>query len=436
MSDAPPSEPGGPTLAAPGHDGCAPERAAVRAGCDDAARTQLAHEGAVEALREARRSLAAVRHAEEAARIVADPRHRGEEKARAREQYEQGRALATDDAERAAALATWVRALDTINRAALRASRSLGAARAQTEGQQRELGDAERAEQAARIAAESAKEACLQARVLLARCEEEMEAAARMSADHPVEAAQSVLVAAGDGLRPETGGSRRAPTASDTTGRAGPVAPPAPRPKPEPMPRGAAAPAIGQDEPLVVERLLAGDRTAFAMVAERIAEQTGHQPAHELLGIQELVHAIVAAAGRRGYLVFDKRHPLWSQLDENEARDVVGALARLGFQLEPAEGWRGGRAPTSRDLSIALGYAGVEARSLRQHPTDAELRVLPSSIGVDARALLAAEAPDLALERVVRMLEERADRLGALWDDWGQVRPILLSGVHVLQSQG
>src|SRR3990172_6356184 len=126
MSDAPPSEPGGPTLAAPGHDGCAPERAAVRAGCDDAARTQLAHEGAVEALREARRSLAAVRHAEEAARIVAEP----------------------------------------------------------------------------------AKEACLQARVLLARCEEEMEAAARMSADHPVEAAQLVLVAAGDGLRPETGGAR------------------------------------------------------------------------------------------------------------------------------------------------------------------------------------------------------------------------------------
>jgi hypothetical protein len=45
---------------------------------------------------------------------------------------------------------------------------------------------------------------------------------------------------------------------------------------------------------------------------------------------------------------------------------------------------------------------------------------------VDAPALLAAEAPDLALDHIVPMLGERADSLGPLWEEWGQIRPVLL----------
>ena len=87
----------------------------------------------------------------------------------------------------------------------------------------------------------------------------------------------------------------------------------------------------------------------------------------------------------------------------DEARDVLAALTRLGFRFEPAEGWHAGRAPTPSDLAMALAYAGLDARNVRGLPSAAELRTLPSSIGVDARAFLATFAPDLAMDQLVRL---------------------------------
>jgi hypothetical protein len=128
----------------------------------------------------------------------------------------------------------------------------------------------------------------------------------------------------------------------------------------------------------------------------------------------------------------DASNEFWSRLTAEESRDVLAALARLGFQVEPSEGWHAGRAPVQSDLSMALAYAGLDARSLRHLPSNAQLRDLPRSITVDARSLLIDEAPDLGLDHVVRMLGQRADPLGPLWDDWGYVRPILLSDVRNL----
>ena len=82
-----------------------------------------------------------------------------------------------------------------------------------------------------------------------------------------------------------------------------------------------------------------------------------------------------------------------------ESRLVIGALARLGFHLEPAEGWQGGRAPVPADLSVALGYAGLDARHMRALPSAEELRALPQSIDVDGRAFLSERAPDLAVDQ-------------------------------------
>ena len=106
---------------------------------------------------------------------------------------------------------------------------------------------------------------------------------------------------------------------------------------------------------------------------------------------------------------------------------MLAALARLGFQVEPGQGWLADRAPVQSDLAMALAYAGLDARSLRYQPSNAQLRELPRSVAVDTRALLLDDAPDLALDHVVRMLEQRADPLGPLWDGWGYVRPLLLS---------
>jgi hypothetical protein len=67
-------------------------------------------------------------------------------------------------------------------------------------------------------------------------------------------------------------------------------------------------------------------------------------------------------------------------------------------------------------------------------PSADELRVLPDSIGVDGRAFLATVAPDLTVDHVVHALGRRASQLEPLWNEWGQVRPTLLSDRHALGS--
>ena len=187
-------------------------------------------------------------------------------------------------------------------------------------------------------------------------------------------------------------------------------------------------------EPLVIESMVSGDRRALELAASAIAEHTGGSAAEASLQLQELVDAIISTASAEGYLVFDGRHPFWALLSVEEAHDVVAALARLGFQFEPAEGWHAGRAPAPADLSMALAYAGLDARNMRHLPSAEELRSLPLSIGVDGRAFLAALAPDLAIDHLVHSLGRRAATLEPLWDAWGQVRPILMSDRRSLGS--
>jgi hypothetical protein len=165
-----------------------------------------------------------------------------------------------------------------------------------------------------------------------------------------------------------------------------------------------------------------------------VAEVGRLSPAGIRAQLQELVDAIGSAAGSAGYLLFDEGHPFWAHLSVEEARDVTAALARLGFRFEPAEGWHAGRAPMPADLAVALAYAGLDARRVRGLPSAEELRALPASIGVDARAFLAAGAPDLAMDQLVALLGPRAARLGPLWDVWGLARPVLLGPRRSLGS--
>ncbi len=83
---------------------------------------------------------------------------------------------------------------------------------------------------------------------------------------------------------------------------------------------------------------------------------------------------------------------------------------------------------------MALAYAGLDPRNMRHLPSAEDLRLLPGSIGVDARAFLAARAPTLAMDQLVSTLGRRAEPLEPLWNEWGQVRPVLLTDRHELGS--
>lgn len=381
-----------PAPGAPSADACAELRAAVATRCEEAHRTKTEYEAATEHMRDLRRDLVSARRHEEAALAEADPALRSADKDKAREAYQQARQLAQDDDELQAASAAWAESIDRINRSARLTQRAASKTRAAVGALEQALREADRAPQAARMQAEAAEAACLDARVRLASCEE--------GAMEQTEAAIPTV------FEPHaaTGGHATAITSSAAR------------------------------EPLVIESMLSGDRRALELAAEMVGEHTGLAPAQARLQLQELVDVIVSLAAEEGFLIFDVGHPFWSALTQEEGRDVIAALARLGFQFEPTEGWHAGRAPAPSDLSMALAYAGLDARNMRDLPSADQLRGLPQSIGVDARAFLSAQAPDLAVDHIVNLLGRRAEQLEPLWDEWGQVRPILLSPRHDLGS--
>jgi hypothetical protein len=372
-------------------EACAAARAEVDARCAESHQATSAHETTVERVHELKRDLLAARRRLEEAKKADDPQLRAAEKAAARDTYQLARTTAETDEELREATAAWAKALDRINRTAALRRREVAKARAATTTVEGALHAAERDEQTARLHADQAEAACLDARVRLAACEEAVEqretATATVFEPHAA-----------------TGGHAVAITEA------------------------------AEGAPLVIESIVSGDRVALELAATRIAEHVGRAPAEIQLHLQELLDAVLSAAAEDGFLVFDQAHRFWSGLDFAEARDVIGALARLGFIFEPTEGWHAGRAPAPADLSMALAYAGLDARNMRGLPSAEELRALPGSIGVDGRAFLAARAPELAIDNVVRALGRRAAALEPLWNEWGQVRPTLLSDRHALES--
>lgn len=373
--------------------------------CEQAGAVRQEARKAEAAHAEARRALALARASLEAAREAVDHRRRLAEKAHLKEVYRGALAVAATPQARASAAADWARGVDRVNRAARRARGTLATATAHAS--QAEIADQETASamRAARIRAESAEVACLEARSRLAACEE-------------AETGPSARVRSAPGA-PElpAGGPGRSPA----TAPGHPLAPIPPQASPSQRI------LVGQGGRLVMEAILWGDRAALVEAAAEIAERTGGQARSVTLQVKALADALSACATARGYISVDRQHPFWSRLSEEEARDIMRAFADMGFRVEPGMGWLGGRAPVSKDLSVALAYAGIDPRTIRHMLPSDELAALPDRVGVDAVAMLAAEAPDLSLERLVALLEERSLPLSELWDAWGQIRPVLLA---------
>ncbi len=132
-----------------------------------------AYEGAEAHTRELRRDLVAAQRQRAGALAAADPRLRTAEKAAARDAYQLACRAAQTDAEIREATAAWGSALDHVNRTSRLHQRAASSATAKVRDIEAALRAAERGERGAMIVAEQAESACLDARVLLAACEEE-----------------------------------------------------------------------------------------------------------------------------------------------------------------------------------------------------------------------------------------------------------------------
>ena len=201
-----------------------------------------------------------------------------------------------------------------------------------------------------------------------------------------------------------------------------------PRPSgPEPFEREGEplAAALGAGQTPVIFLLLRGDSAAMSRTAARLSDDPAERQRWQA-SLAELVDAVVAVAISQSALDFPTEHPFWGPFTVGQDRDIVAALSSLGFRFDGLGGWVDERVPSQRDLSMALGYAGMDPMRIRHWPTEPEMEALFADVTVAADEHLAGAAGDLTLGELVAMLGRRADGLAMLWNDWGRVRPLLL----------
>jgi hypothetical protein len=371
--------------------------------------TREALEQARDGMTEARRALATVHRAVDSARQDADPTRIADAKVQAQATYRSMIAGSRDTMVERRATVEWMTTIDRINRDARRAGQQLARHEREVQRLTGDVARAERLADAARIALESAVAACAEARQALAAIDGSGDTLLGSSVERT---------------------ERRSGTASfDGTF----AAPPAPRL----VPHRATTVGAGNDEqgihrPVLVERMAEGNRAALETAASEVSHVTGQPASHYILLLHELMEALAKVAVERNCLAFDEHHPFWSQFDSSERLAIVASLADLGFRLDPGEGWDYGRMPTVNDLVMALAYAGRDPRMLRVMPTPDDMRGLPASVHVVTLDLLARHAADLTLAQVLEVLGPRAEGFGVLWDDWGRIRPVLLSEADAL----
>jgi hypothetical protein len=385
-SAAPGSGPEAPSGEATAPSGpCAELRTVADERCEVASRARVESERAQDTLRAAQRSYDEHQAKAEQAQRAADPRTIREAKDEAQRAFRASRSGAADKETVDAAARDWLLEINRINQeakaAAVTAAREQESARNLAGSLDRLTVEAD----AARIGAESADEACLNARQAAADCEESLVA-------EP--AAQPAMPS---GAPSETWNDEAAATS-----------------------------ALGTGTTPTIFRLLQGDRVALVAVVERLA---GEDPAERRtwqLSITNLVDAILATAIEGAALEFPDEDPFWGPFTMSQSRDIVSALSSLGYRFDGLGGWADGRVPSQRDLALALGYAGLDPMRMRHWPNESEMAALFANVRVAAAEYLAVSAGDLTLGELVTMLGPRADALTDVWNAWGRIRPLLL----------
>ena len=378
----------------PTADPCAGPRAGMEKICATATAKRERSRVAADAARDAQRTYDTLRDQVDRARELSDPRAIIAAKAAMREQFRAEDKAAAGPDESEAAARRWLHSINQANNDVRAALRVVEAGTAELRERLPDVERLAREADAARIAAETADESCRIAREELARCEEHV--AATTPARVP------------DEPHPFAGVW---PTQQDLTSLR------TPQDVPEEELAGQSA----------ILRLVRGDRAARDRIVAAVAGSDPTAVASWQIRITALSDAIVARAIEAGYLVLPEDHPFWGLFSDAERRSIVEALASLGFRFDGLGGFADGRLPTARDLSLAVGYAGLDRMRIRVWPREGEIAELYARAEVAADDWLLWVAGDLELGPLTGALGSRAAALGAIWDAWGRVRPALVA---------
>jgi hypothetical protein len=432
---------------------CAGQRRWAEERCTLAYRARQQAEAAHSALGAAQRKYDEHQAAADKAAHLADPRTMREAKETAQQSFRRDRAAAGAKDGVEAAARDWLTEINRINRAAREAAASVTrdreAAAAMTRTIERLTLDAD----AARRAADSAEAACRAARDSVAECQDAatraQEAAKAAAAATPPAATPATPEATPPAARPAAAakapGGPPQPEARPSAARpapapAGTAAAPVPRATPRtgpPTPKKAERPkptelaaAFGRtgDAAPAILRLVRGDRTTLNRLVAQLAGDDADERRRWQAELADLVDAILGRSIEAAALTFPVEHPFWGGFSRAQNRDITAALASLGFRFDGLGGWADERVPSQRDLSLAVGYAGLDPLRVRPWPTEAEIVELFRDVAVAADEYLAEAAGGLTLGELVSMLGRRADALTEVWNDWARLRPLLLAG--------
>ncbi len=378
-----------PTAAGSAAGSCDDERRLADERCELATRARAQASRADETLRAAQRAYDEheARADEAAAAIDARAVRTAKDEAQARFRAGRSRATTTEEIEGAARV--WLVEINEINGEAREAMATMTHEREAARMIGATLERTSMEAETARMAAEAAEGACLQAREAVAACEERAGAAV-------------------PGHEPRVpSGAPEGPVNGDTNAEilAG-------------MLRSRGAPRIF--------RLLRGDRTAFVELVGLMGGEDPGERRRWQVGLADLVDAILADSIEASVLDFPADHVFWGPFNGTPARDIASALSSLGYRFDGRGGWVDGRIPSQRDLSLALGYAGLDSMRMRHWPAEDEMHELFADVTVAADEHLANNAGDLTLGELVTMLGRRADGLTLVWNAWGRLRPLLL----------
>jgi hypothetical protein len=377
------------------NDPCGDARRVADERCTLATRAREQAGTAQEALRSAQRAYDDHQTGAEEAMAAADPRSIRVAKETAQHAFRHARSTATNRDEVEAAARDWLTEINRINHASREASAAVQRERAAANGLVMTIERLSVEADAARISAEAAELACTAAREAVADCQEAVQSAV------PTPSFPAVPPAApAPAFRPGDGGDTELEAAFTAT---------------------------GEGEPAIL-RLLRGDRTTLGDLVARLAGDDDAERKRWQRSLSELVEAIVGRSIEAAALTFPHEHYFWGAFTLGQNRDIVAALASLGFRFDGLGGWIDDRVPGQRDLSLAVGYAGLDPMRVRRWPNEAEMHALFSDVAVAADEYLAETAGGLTLGELVDVLGRRADGLTELWNDWGKVRPLLLSG--------
>ncbi len=418
-------------------DPCGPARSAVDDACSLADRMAALATASLDRLREARHAYEEHAARRERAAAQADPRAVRAGKDAAQAVFRRARLEAAERGSLEAAAREWLGEIDRINvqtREAVRILAREDALEASLLHAVERLGvEAD----GARIAAESAAETCHNARITLATCEEREQLSASNAAGQARGLAAASIVASASPAAPAPDPMAAAPAPSGT-------APPQPPTAAAPAPsgtaaragtldaRGAEAAGAGAEDAFTdripaVLPLLAGDRAIQRRIARELAAGDAAAEVRWQAQLAALVDAITQRAIDSAALVFPEEDPFWGPYTQLQCREIAAALAALGFRFDGHGAFTDERTPGQRQLSLAIGYAGLDPMRIRIWPTEAELPGLFANVEVDTGRFVTEAAGDLTLGEMIDLLGRRAEELSDLWNAWGRVRPLLLA---------